>query len=65
LEVTAEPVRFRLALLGPYEGWAEAGHKTGNAMMTFQTIAGRIISVAGISSETVSDDTGMALTYHT
>lgn len=65
MEVTVEPVRFWPALLGLCVGWSKAGHETVMAMMTFQTVAWRFISMAGLSNETVSDDTGMALTYHT
>lgn len=58
-------MRFWPALLGTYVGWSEAHLETFKAAMTSQAVAWRIKSMAGLSNETVSDDTGMALTYHT
>lgn len=55
-------MRLWPTLLRPYVGLSEAGQETVKAIMTFQTVAWRNISMADLSNETVRDDTGVALT---
>lgn len=55
---------FWSALLRLCVGCSEAYHETVKPVMTFQTFQ-RMISMAGLSNETLSDDTGVGEIYST